>query len=54
MIWWCVFVRGVPGAVPGVCDDLRGALVPAGDGHGTVHSGGGHHLLEGAVPTGRG
>lgn len=51
-LFLCKF-RCIPGALSGVRGDLRRTAVPAGDDVGPVHPGGGHHLLEEAVPTGR-
>lgn len=49
----CEF-RCLPGAISGVCGDLWHTPVSAGDDRRPVHPGGRHHLLEEAVPTGRG
>lgn len=48
----CKF-RCIPGAISGICGYLWRTPVPTGDLHGPVHPGGGHHLLEEAMPTGR-
>lgn len=45
--------RCIPGAISGICGDLRCAPIPAGDKYRPVQPAGRHHLLEEAMPAGR-